>query len=289
MPEILITGGAGNFGRGLAEALRAQGHALRILDLPSCDFSFFDGWEDTRVLPGDILDTASLQQALDGVDWLLHLAAILPPASEVDRNRTFRVNVDGTRSVLEACASLRKPPRLVFASSISVYGDTTAHTDLIGADHPVAPTDIYAESKAVSEKDLKASGLPYVNLRISAISIPAFLDPPEPWPFQPAQRIELVALSDLVTAMVSLVGVEEALGRTLIIAGGPTWRVTGEAYVRRWGEIMEIPFEEMRFLDRPGWLNWYDTSESQRLLGYQKTPLDAFFQQLEAAVAEALA
>ena len=289
MSEILVTGGAGNFGRGLAEALRERGHALRILDLPSCDFSFFDGWDDTRVLPGDILDTSVMKEALQGVEWLFHLAAILPPASEADRARTFRVNVEGTRSVIEACSSLKTPPTLIFASSISVYGDTTAHTDLIGPDHPVGPTDIYAESKVASEVDLKNSGLPYVNLRISAISIPAFLDPPEPWPFQPGQRIELVALSDLVTAMVSLVGAEKAVGRTLIISGGPTWRVTGEEYVRRWGEIMEISLEEMDFLDRPGWLNWYDTSESQALLGYQKTTLDEFFQQLEAAVTEALA
>jgi nucleoside-diphosphate-sugar epimerase len=289
MSEILITGGAGNFGRGLAEALRGQSHALRILDLPSCDFSFFDGWDRTRVLPGDIMDTAAVKQALEGVDWLFHLAAILPPAAELDRDRTFRINVDGTRSVMEACSSLREPPKLIFASSISVYGDTTGHSELVGADHPVAPIDIYAESKAVSEKDLKKSNLPYVNLRISAISIPAFLDPPEPWPFQADQRIELVALSDLVTAMVSLVGVEKALGRTLIISGGPTWRVTGEEYVRRWGEIMEIPFEEMNFLDRPGWLNWYDTTESQALLDYQKTTLDEFFKQLKAAVDEALA
>jgi len=155
MSEILITGGAGNFGRGLAQTLREQGHGLRILDLPSCDFSFFDGWEQTRVLPGDILDSASLEQALRGVDWIFHLAAILPPASEADRERTFRVNVEGTRSVIQACSSQGNAPKLVFASSVSVYGDTRGHPDLIGPDHPVGPTDIYAESKAVSEEDLK--------------------------------------------------------------------------------------------------------------------------------------
>jgi len=52
---------------------------------------------------------------------------------------------------------------------------------------------------------------------------------------------------------------------------------------------MEIPLEEMGFMDRPGWLNWYDTGESQSLLNYQKTSLDAFFKQLQGAVEEALA
>ncbi len=289
MADILITGGAGNLGRDLAKALRAAGHALRILDLPSCDFSFFDGWEETRVFPGNILDRDSLKAPLAGVDLVYHLAAILPPASEQDRQRTFNVNVEGTRALLDVASDQASPPTFVFASSVSVFGDTTAHTELIGPDHPVSPTDWYAESKVAAEEILFASGLPYVNLRISAISIPAFLDPPEPWPFTAEQRIELVALSDLVKAMQGLASLGKPLNKTLIIAGGPTWRVTGEAYVRRWGEIMEIPMEEMAFQDKPGWLNWYDTADSQQLLRYQETPLDLFFEQLRAAVEEALA
>ena len=52
MYEILITGGAGNFGRGLAEALREQGHALRILDLPSCEVleNALDEFEGTALV-----------------------------------------------------------------------------------------------------------------------------------------------------------------------------------------------------------------------------------------------
>ena len=86
-----------------------------------------------------------------------------------------------------------------------------------------------------------------------------------------------------------MVGVESISHNTLLMAGGRSWPVSGEDYVRRWGETMDIPLEEMEFQDRPGWLNWYDTSESQALLNYQNTSLDDFFKELEKAVEEALA
>ena len=289
MGEILITGGAGNLGRSLARALRDLGHGLRIVDLPSCDFGFFDGWGETRIFAGDILDRGFLRKAVDGVDRIVHLAAILPPASEVNRERTFRVNVEGTQSLLDAASlASSRLPTVIFASSVSVYGDTSRFEGRIGPDHPAGPNDWYAQSKAEAEEILKSSGVPYVNLRISAIVIPAFLDPPEPWPFKREQRIELVALSDLVRAMVRLAGMEKAAGRNLIVAGGQSWQVTGGEYVRAWGDIMDIPLEEMSFLDRPGWLNWYDTRESQALLGYQETALEDFFTELKAAVVEAM-
>jgi len=289
MAEILITGGAGNFGRTLANALREKGHGLRIFDLPSCDFDYFRGWEQTRLFRGDILEPTSMDETLDGVEIIFHLAAILPPASEVDRERTFRVNVGGTRNLVNACVSSGTTQRLIFASSVSVYGDTSEEKGLIGPDHPVNPNDWYAESKVEAEQIIMESGVPFENLRISGIVIPAFLDPPEPWPFTRDQRIELLALGDLVEAMVTLVGVKSISHGTLLMAGGRSWQVSGEDYVRRWGETMDIPLEEMEFQDRPGWLNWYDTSESQALLNYQKTSLDDFFGELEKAVEDALA
>jgi UDP-glucose 4-epimerase len=290
MAEILITGGAGNFGRTLAESLRPRGHRIRIFDLPKCNFEIFQGWEETQIYTGDILDPATLAGAVKDVDLIYHLAAILPPASEIDRERTFKVNVQGTRNIIEACMSSGKRPGIVFTSSVSVYGDTSDYLGLIEPNHPVNPNDWYAESKVEAEQVLMASDLPLANLRISGIVIPVFLDPPEPWPFMAKQRIELLALSDLVTAMASLADSHEsAFGRTLLLAGGPKWRVTGEEYVIRWGKIMDIPSEEMTFSERPGWLNWYDTSESEVLLSYQRTSLDEFFKQLDKAVQEALA
>jgi nucleoside-diphosphate-sugar epimerase len=290
MAKILITGGAGSFGRTLAASLRQQGRSLRIFDLPQCRFDVFQDWENTEIHAGNILDLTTLKEAAKDVDLVYHLAAILPPISEEDRSRTFRINVQGTENLLEACLSSGRTSRIVFASSVSVYGDTSEYSGLIGPDHPVNPNDWYAESKVQAEHLLAASPLPLANLRISGIVIPAFLDPPEPWPFMRRQRIELLALSDLIEAMTALAaGREEAFGKTLLLAGGPSWQVTGEEYVSRWGKIMDIPLDEMAFMDRPGWLNWYDTTDSEVLLGYQKTSLNAFCSELEKAVQEAMA
>jgi UDP-glucose 4-epimerase len=289
MADILITGGAGSFGRTLASALRQEGHHLRIFDLPSCDFTLFSGWEETKVFTGDILEPGSLKDALENADMIFHLAAILPPISEADKERTFKVNVEGTKSLVTACESLAGTPRIIFASSVSVYGDTSSEQGVIGPGRPVNPNSWYAESKVKAEAILAASGLPVSNLRISGVVIPAFLDPPEPWPFMSAQQIELLVLSDLITAMANLVGAKNAPEEPLLISGGPSWQVQGDQYVKRWGEVMEIPLEDMDFMDRPGWLSWYDTSTSQALLNYQNTSLDSFFKQLKVAVEEALA
>jgi nucleoside-diphosphate-sugar epimerase len=289
MSDILITGGAGSFGRMLAGMLKGKGHTLRIFDLPSCDYGFFDGWDKTTIHAGDIMDPASIKKALKGTDLVYHLAAILPPASEVDRERTFRINVDGTRVLLDACTAMPHSPDLIFTSSVHVYGDSTAAGKPIGPEDPPNPADWYAESKVAAEKILFDTALNFVNLRISGVVIPAFLDPPEPWAFQENQQIEMICLKDLAHAMAALPGKTDAFGKTLILAGGKSWQVTGKEYVERWGEIMEIPLDEMNFMDHPGWFNWYDTKESQRLLEYQNTTLDDFFNELDQAVQEALA
>ncbi|HMK65045.1 MAG TPA: NAD-dependent epimerase/dehydratase family protein, partial [Thermodesulfobacteriota bacterium] len=85
MTTILITGGAGSFGRTLAASLKREGTSLRIFDLPQCNFDFFQDWEDAEIMPGNILDLTALKEAVRGVDLIYHLAAVLPPASEEDR------------------------------------------------------------------------------------------------------------------------------------------------------------------------------------------------------------
>jgi nucleoside-diphosphate-sugar epimerase len=197
------------------------------------------------------------------------------------------VNVDGTKTVIHACEAAGSIP-LIFSSSVSTYGDTSGENPPIKADHPQRALNIYPESKITAEKLVKESGLPHVILRIAGIAVPAFLDPPEPWPFMPEQRVEFVALNDLVAAMINLAGNSAAHGKVFNLAGGTSWQVSGKEYARRYCETLEIAFDVQTYYDRPGWLDWYDTAESQAILEYQNTSFDDFHAMLRAAMEDAL-
>ena len=289
LSEILITGGAGSLGIRLSLALQQKGRNIRVFDLPHCDYELVEGLENVRILRGDIRDTGTIEEAIAGTQVVIHLAALLPPNSERDRPLTWKINVEGTQRVIDACNRLRTPPHLIFASSVSTYGDTSTEALPLKPSRGQNPSDIYGESKVAAEELILTSGLPATILRISGIAVAAFLDPPEVWPFTAQQRIEFIAANDLVTCLVNAVDNGDAIGKIFNIAGGPSWQVNGEEYVRRFCHTMELPFEESCFSEEPGWLDWYETGESQHLLCYQDTSFDRFHQVLRDAIEEALA
>ncbi len=287
MATILVTGGAGRLGANTAFGLREQGHLVRVMDIEAAEFSFFEDEDGFEVIKGDIRDAELMKKAAKGCSIVFHLAAILPPVSENDRSLTMAVNVDGTKVVIDACREAGSIP-LIISSSVSTYGDTQGEEPPVRVDHPQSALNIYPESKIEAEKLLREADIPYVILRIAGIAVPAFLDPPEPWPFMPSQRVEFVALNDLVAAMTNLVDNADALGKTFNLAGGKSWQTLGEEYARRYCETLEISFDAQTYYDKPGWLDWYDTEQSQAILKYQNTSFDDFHAMLKSAMEEAL-
>ena len=285
----MITGGAGSVGRQLAGMFLAEGRPVRIFDLPFMDFSGLEDEPNVEIVKGDITDKESVYEALRNVGGILHLAALLPPASERDRDKTFAVNVEGTRNIVEALKSHGSQATLVFTSSISTYGDTSKESDPIKITQPQNAIDIYAESKIAGEKVLIGSGVNFVILRIASIAVPAFLEPPEPWPFTSDQRVEMVHRDDVADAIKSSVGTAEAVGNVFNIAGGSTWRLAGKDYVEDFFDFMGAPVEMAVYREEPGWNDWYDTVESQKILNYQNRSYDFYSGEMKAIVEEMMA
>jgi nucleoside-diphosphate-sugar epimerase len=104
-----------------------------------------------RICEGDLAEAGVLRAALEGgIDGVVHLAAVPGGAAEADPALSRRVNIDATLDLLEACAAAGKTPRVVFASTIAVFGETLPEAGVDDAT-PVAPRLIYGAHKAMIE------------------------------------------------------------------------------------------------------------------------------------------
>src|SRR5262245_9141187 len=125
MAQFLVTGGAGFIGSHLTEELSRRGHQVRVADnLMTGKRANLDRLEGIEFLHGDLADLPFARQAVAGVEFVLHQAAIPSvPRSVKDPITSHRANVDATLNVLIAArdAGVR---RVVFAGSSSAYGNT---------------------------------------------------------------------------------------------------------------------------------------------------------------------
>jgi len=131
--KIIITGGGGFLGQRVARELLergqindADGRPQPIRELVLVDIAQPPkGLSDAKVryAIGDAADPKFITETFgDETDGIFHLAAVVSGAAEADFDLGMRVNLDGTRGLLEACRRLRKPPRLLFTSSVAVFG-----------------------------------------------------------------------------------------------------------------------------------------------------------------------
>lgn len=120
--KALVTGANGFTGSHLVKRLVSKGHSAVGLVRRTSDLSRLDGL-DVQLVNGDITNTDALKYAMADVDVVFHIAACVD-LGIVDAARMERVNVEGTRTVLAAIRAQAQPPKLVYCSTIGIYGDT---------------------------------------------------------------------------------------------------------------------------------------------------------------------
>lgn len=157
--KVLITGGAGFLGKRLARRLLelgsltgADGGKRQIEQLVLLDVVAAEGFHDprVRVVTGDIADTALLDSVIDAdTVSVFHLAAIVSGQAEADFDLGMRINLDASRQLLDVCRSRGHTPRVVFTSSVAVYGG--ALPDMVLDTTALNPRSSYGVQKAIGE------------------------------------------------------------------------------------------------------------------------------------------
>ena len=117
--------------------------------VPTKPLSGLDG--RTELLTGDVSDPALLREVIDREDIsVFHLASMVSAECEVDFDGALTVNVDGCRSVLEACRARGSRPRLVFSSSIAAFGGLTS-SEVATDSTKLTPATTYGTTKVICE------------------------------------------------------------------------------------------------------------------------------------------
>lgn len=157
--KVLITGGAGFLGQRLARRLLERGELTgpdgrpeRISELVLLDVVKGSDFGDPRVtaVVGDIADRAVLESAIDDrTGAIFHLAAIVSGQAEADFDLGMRINLDASRTLLDVCRARGHRPRVVFTSSVAVYGG--ALPDVVQDDTALNPQSSYGAEKAIAE------------------------------------------------------------------------------------------------------------------------------------------
>ena len=152
--RFLITGGAGFIGRWIVKRLIEEGHHMDVIDNLSNssrkNLSEFEGTECLKnLVVADICNKEAVEKLFaNNPDVCIHLAAQINVQESIDNpKKSFSVNVDGTRNILDAAR--KRGTKVVFVSTCMVYDSADSAINEI---HPVNPKSPYAKSKLEAEK-----------------------------------------------------------------------------------------------------------------------------------------
>jgi len=157
MYRILVTGATGFIGTHLINKLLEKGADISIFvrDRKKID----QGWsKNIKAYEGDITDEKSISLIKDNIEVVFHLAAVnihKIAKTEEEEKHVYRVNVDGTKNILQKFTSTLK--HFIFFSSISIY-DGIDNTGTLDENSKVKPNNIYGETKYIAEQAVKEHG-----------------------------------------------------------------------------------------------------------------------------------
>lgn len=284
---VLVTGAFGLVGSSTVKRLAADGRRVIAtdLDIPANRKAAGKLPSGVEVLYADLTDAGEVDALIDGVApaAIIHLAAIIPPFIYLRRELAEKVNVGATGLLLAAAARQPTPPRFVQASSIAVYGarNPYTHTDVLTADTPLNPADVYGAHKAAAEQLVRASPLDWVILRLGGVLT---VDPGAYMKFDNLHfegllptdgRLQTVDVRDVARAFAAAT-TANAVGETLLIGGDDTHRLiqgdVAPAMAAAMGLVGGLPTGlKGNPASDADWFNtdWMDTARAQEVLRHQ--------------------
>jgi len=236
-----------------------------------------------RLVFGNITNFQDIEMVSNNQDFIIHLAAIIPPLADEKLELAEAVNVNGTKNILAALKKDSPNAFFLYSSSISIYGDRVKNP-MIKVGDPLKPSvgDEYAHTKIAGEKAVQNAGLRWSIFRLTGIMKAGQEMDPLMFHMPLNTNFELATTRDTGFALVQAIKHEAKLeGRIFNLSGGEKCRIIYRDFVKKSFEISGLgnnPFPEEAFASANFHCGFYaDNKELERILHFQRDSIEDYF------------
>ena len=285
--KVLLTGAFGNIGPNVVEKLLEQGQQVRCFDRKTeATQRKAEKFKDqVEIVWGDLRNPDDIATAVRDRDVIIHIAFALPPMTEYRPEKARDINVGGTENIINAMKSLSPPSKIILASSSSVFSINPVNPLPRTVSDPVEATDHYTQHKLECEQMVRESGLDWAIFRFGVVP-PVVLNL-DSWVFHvpPDTHMQFLHPKDVGLALANAMNCKKVWSKILLIGSGTGNQIYYRDFVRSLTEAMGIgTLPDEAFSTKPYYTVWMDTSESQKLLNYQRHSFEEFAREMRSLV-----
>lgn len=294
--RILLTGGSGTVGKEVLKLL-TQNEAYEIIafDLKNrkSKRAYKPYLDKITLIYGNLTIQRDVEQVCQNhsIDFVIHLAAIIPPLADEKPDLAYRVNTLGTQYLIQAIEKYSPQAFFLYASSISVYGDRLENHQIKVTDTIQASLgDEYGITKIKAEQLVQTSTLKWSIFRITAImgfnnhKISGLM-----FHMPLSTKMEIVTPVDTGKAFANSIEKIAAIqGKIFNLGGGENCRLTYQEFLEKNFAIMglgKVNFPDKAFAEKNFHCGYYaDGDDLEAIVHFQKATLDSYFAELAMTV-----
>jgi len=291
--KILLTGASGTVGKEVFKELLSRTDkyevSLFLRGSPKNKKLFKHYLYKVKIFWGALQNFEEVKEAVNGQDVVLHLAAALPDVGLKNPEILISTNVDGIRNVINAMSSQPIKPKLIYTSSVAVYGDRRKNP-IIKLSDPIDinSEDLYTTTKLKAENLIKESKLEYCIFRVSyVVAIDVIRLRPVMFFIPLDTFVETIHAKDVGLALVNAIDSNEIWNNTFNLGGGKKCQIS---YIDNMNDMFEIMGFGRGFLPEEafskshshcGFFDDQETNYIQSVLRFQNFTLEDFYEEVK--------
>ena len=291
--KVLLTGASGTIGKETFKELlkKADEYDISLFLRASRKNKklFKPYYGKVKIFWGTLQNYEEVKEAINGQDVVIHMAAALPDIGFKKPELVVSTNVDGTQNVLKAMLSQQNQAKIIYTSSVQVYGDRRKNP-IIKISDPIDhnPNDAYGASKIKAEELIKESKLDYCIFRVSYVASTNIIKL-RPIMFFIAldTKVEIIDAKDVGLALVNAIDSNKIWNKTFNLGGGKKCRIEFKDNLNDMFEIMGfgknfLPDEAFsKNHSHCGFFDAQEMGEIQNILEFQRFSLEDFYEEVK--------